>query len=94
MYVGKIEKVLAFSEVEQALRAGLVDGAENTPSNMYTQGMNAVQPMHISNHGYLGYAVIVNSKFWDELPDDLRHGAGTRDGRGDGLRQQHRQGRE
>ncbi|NTT85317.1 TRAP transporter substrate-binding protein [Tabrizicola fusiformis] len=71
--LGAVPQVMAFSEVEQALRAGLVDGAENTPSNMYTQGMNAVQPYAtISNHGYLGYAVIVNSKFWDELPDDLR----------------------
>ncbi len=71
--LGAVPQVMAFSEVEQALRAGLVDGAENTPSNMYTQGMNAVQPYAtVSNHGYLGYAVIVNSKFWDELPDDLR----------------------
>jgi C4-dicarboxylate-binding protein DctP len=26
----------------------------------------------MSNHGYLGYAVIVNKKFWDGLPTDVR----------------------
>jgi C4-dicarboxylate-binding protein DctP len=26
----------------------------------------------ISDHGYLGYAVIVNKKFWDGLPADIR----------------------
>jgi C4-dicarboxylate-binding protein DctP len=26
----------------------------------------------VSNHGYLGYAVIVNKKFWDGLPADIR----------------------
>jgi C4-dicarboxylate-binding protein DctP len=28
----------------------------------------------ISNHGYLGYAVIVNKTFWDKLPADIRSG--------------------
>lgn len=75
--LGAVPQVMAFSEVEQALRAGLVDGAENTPSNMLTQGINAVQPYAtVSNHGYLGYAVIVNKTFWDSLPRDLRAGLG------------------
>ena len=71
--LGAAPQVMAFSEVEQALRAGLVDGAENTPSNMLTQGIDTVQTdATLSNHGYLGYAVIVNKTFWDSLPDDLR----------------------
>jgi C4-dicarboxylate-binding protein DctP len=50
-----------------------VDGTENPPSNMYTQKMHEVQKhMTLSNHGYLGYAVIVNKKFWDGLPADIR----------------------
>lgn len=73
--LGAVPQVMAFSEVEQALRAGLVDGAENTPSNMLTQGINAVQPYAtVSNHGYLGYAVIVNKTFWESLPAGLRAG--------------------
>lgn len=71
--LGAVPQVMAFSEVYQALQTGVVDGTENPPSNMYTQKMNEVQKhATLSNHGYLGYAVIVNKKFWDELPADVR----------------------
>jgi C4-dicarboxylate-binding protein DctP len=71
--VGAIPQVLAFSEVYQALQTGVVDGTENPPSNLYTQKMHEVQKyVTLSNHGYLGYAVIVNKKFWSELPPDIR----------------------
>ncbi|MFZ6649750.1 TRAP transporter substrate-binding protein [Undibacterium sp. TJN25] len=71
--LGANPQVLAFSEVYQALQAGVVDGTENPPSNMYTQKMHEVQKyLTVSNHGYLGYAVIVNKKFWDGLPGDIR----------------------
>ena len=60
---------MAFSEVYQALQTGVVDGTENPPSNFYTQKMHEVQKhVTLTNHGYLGYAVIVNKKFWDGLP--------------------------
>ena len=72
--LGAIPQVLAFSEVYQALQTGVVDGTENPPSNMLTQRMNEVQKhVTVSNHGYLGYVVIVNKKFWDGLPDDIRN---------------------
>jgi C4-dicarboxylate-binding protein DctP len=71
--LGANPQVLAFSEVYQALQTGVVDGTENPPSNMYTQKMHEVQKhVTMSNHGYLGYAVIVNKKFWDGLPTDVR----------------------
>ncbi len=71
--LGAVPQVMAFSEVYQALQTGVVDGTENPPSNMYTQKMHEVQKhATLSNHGYLGYAVIVNKKFWDELPADVR----------------------
>lgn len=71
--LGANPQVLAFSEVYQALQSGVVDGTENPPSNMYTQKMHEVQKhLTVSNHGYLGYAVIVNKKFWDGLPADIR----------------------
>lgn len=71
--LGAVPQVLAFSEVYQALQTGVVDGTENPPSNMYTQKMHEVQKhATISNHGYLGYAVIVNKAFWEGLPDDVR----------------------
>ena len=71
--LGANPQVMAFSEVYQALQTGVVDGTENPPSNIYTQKMHEVQKhVTMSNHGYLGYAVIVNKKFWDGLPADIR----------------------
>ena len=71
--LGANPQVMAFSEVYQALQTGVVDGTENPPSNLYTQKMNEVQShVTMSNHGYLGYAVITNKKFWDGLPADIR----------------------
>lgn len=71
--VGAIPQVIAFSEVYQALSTGVVDGTENPISNLYTQKMHEVQKyLTLTNHGYLGYAVIVNKKFWDGLPADIR----------------------
>ncbi len=71
--LGANPQVMAFSEVYSALQQGVVDGTENPMSNLYTQKMHEVQKhLTISDHGYLGYAVIVNKKFWDDLPADLR----------------------
>ena len=71
--LGALPQVMAFSEVYQALQTGVVDGTENPHSNLYTQKMFEVQKhMTLSNHGYLGYAVITNKKFWDGLPADVR----------------------
>jgi len=73
--LGAVPQVMAFSEVYQGLQTGVVDGTENPPSNMYTQKMHEVQKnATLSDHGYLGYAVIVNKKFWDGLPADVRAG--------------------
>jgi C4-dicarboxylate-binding protein DctP len=71
--LGATPQVMAFSEVYQALQTGVVDGTENPVSNFYTQKMHEVQKyLMMSDHGYLGYAVIVNKKFWDGLPADIR----------------------
>ena len=71
--LGALPQKMAFSEVYQALQTGVVDGTENPPSNLYTQKMYEVQKyVTLSDHGYLGYAVIVNKKFWNDLPDDVR----------------------
>jgi C4-dicarboxylate-binding protein DctP len=71
--VGAIPQTMAFSEVYQALQTGVVNGTENPPSNLYTQKMHEVQKfVTLSDHGYLGYAVIVNKKFWEGLPKDIR----------------------
>jgi C4-dicarboxylate-binding protein DctP len=71
--LGATPQVMAFSEVYQALQTGVVDGQENTPSNMYTQKMHEVQKYTtVTNHGYIGYVVVVNKAFWNGLPADVR----------------------
>lgn len=71
--LGAIPQVMAFSEVYPALQQGVVDGQENSVSNLYTQKMHEVQKhLTISDHGFLVYAVITNRKFWDGLPADIR----------------------
>lgn len=71
--LGALPQSINFGETYQALQAGVVDGAENPISNFYTQKMYAVQKhLVLTEHGYLGYAVIVNKRFWDGLPVDVR----------------------
>jgi C4-dicarboxylate-binding protein DctP len=71
--LGAIPRAMAFSETYTALQQGVVDGTENTLSNMYTQKMHEVQKhLTLSEHGYILYAVIVNKKFWDGLPARIR----------------------
>jgi C4-dicarboxylate-binding protein DctP len=71
--LGAVPQVLAFAEIYQAMQTGVIDGYENTPSNIYSQKIYEVQKCAtLTDHGYIGYAVIVNAKFWDGLPDDVR----------------------
>jgi C4-dicarboxylate-binding protein DctP len=71
--LGSIPQIMAFSEVYQALQTGVVDGCENTPSNYLTQKFYEVQKdITVSYHAHLQYAVIVNAKFWNGLPPDIR----------------------
>src|SRR4030081_2744654 len=73
--LGAIPQVMAFSELYQARATRVVHGTENPPSNEYTQKMHEVQKYTmLSEHGYVGYAVIANKKFWDGLPPDIRAG--------------------
>jgi C4-dicarboxylate-binding protein DctP len=75
--LGAVPQVMAFAEVADALRTGAVDGTENPPSNMLAQRINAVQRhATVSNHGYLGYAVIADKVFWDGLADGVRDALG------------------
>jgi len=71
--LGALPQVLAFSEAYQALSSGVVDGTENTLANMDNQKMFEVQRhATLTNHGFLGYAIIVNRAFWKGLPEDIR----------------------
>ena len=71
--MGASPQVTNFADAYQALKSGAADATENPPSNLLTQRMYEVQKhITVTNHGYLGYAVIVNKKFWESLPADLR----------------------
>ncbi len=66
---------LAFSEVYQALQTGVVDGQENTWSNIYSQKFHEVQKtIANTNHGVIDYMVVTNAKWWQGLPADVREG--------------------
>ncbi len=71
--LGAMPQVMAFSEAYQALSSGVVDGTENPPANMFNQRMYEVQRhATLTNHGFLGYAVIINRDFWRGLPKDIQ----------------------
>ncbi len=71
--LGASSSVSPLIDVREALRTGELDGQENTPSNIHTQRLHDVQThLTVTNHGYLGYAVIVNQRFWLGLPADIR----------------------
>ena len=71
--VGVIPQTMAFSEVYQALQSGVVDGADVTLSNVYTQKLYEVQKyVTLLHHSHQAYAVVVNRQFWEGLPKDLR----------------------
>ena len=64
---------MAFSEVYGALQTGVVDGQENTWSNIYGQKFFEVQDgITESNHGLIDYLVVTSRKWWEELPEDVR----------------------
>ncbi len=71
--VGANPQMMPFSEVYSGLQQGVIDGQENTNSNIYTKKFHEVQKyMTLTNHGYLGYLVVMSEKFWNSLPADLQ----------------------
>ncbi|MFC7370300.1 DctP family TRAP transporter solute-binding subunit [Fictibacillus iocasae] len=62
---------LSFNDVYQSLESQQIDGQENTVSNFYSKRFYKLQKfMTISNHGILGYAVLMNMAFWEKLSSD------------------------
>lgn len=73
--LGANPQKMAFSEVYQALQTGVVDGQENTWSNIFSQKFFEVQKtIAETNHGLIEYMVVTNAKWWDGLPADIRQG--------------------
>ena len=64
---------LAFSEVYGALQTGVVDGQENTWSNIYTKKFFEVQDgITETNHQVLDYLVVTSTEWWDGLDPEIR----------------------
>lgn len=64
---------LTFSDLIDLLQKNMIDGVENTPSNLSLPDFEGIPKyLTVTNHGYLGYAVIVNKKFWNSLPAKIR----------------------
>jgi C4-dicarboxylate-binding protein DctP len=71
--LGANPQKMAFSEVYGALQTGVVDGQENTWSNIYGKKFFEVQDGTTeSNHGIIDYLVVTSTEWWDGLPDDVR----------------------
>lgn len=71
--LGASPQKMAFKEVYGALQTGVVDGQENTWSNIYTKKFFEVQDgITESNHGLIDYLVVTSKEFWEGLPDDIR----------------------
>ncbi len=66
---------MAFAEVYQALQTGVVDGQENTWSNIYSQKFHEVQKtIAETNHGVIDYMVVTNAKWWNGLSPEIQKG--------------------
>lgn len=64
---------LAFKEVYGALQTGVVDGQENTWSNIYTKKFFEVQDgVTETNHQVLDYLVVTSTEWWDGLDPAVR----------------------
>jgi len=64
---------LAFKEVYGALQTGVVDGQENTWSNIYTKKFFEVQDgVTETNHQLLTYLAVTSSEWLDSLKPDVR----------------------
>jgi tripartite ATP-independent transporter DctP family solute receptor len=66
---------IPFNQIYRSLENGIVDGEENSISNIYSKKLYQVQRyMTVTNHNYLGYGVLINKAFWDKLPSHVQQG--------------------
>ncbi len=71
--LGASPQPMAFSEVYGALQTGVVDGQENTWSNIYGQKFFEVQDgITETNHGIIDYLLVTSSDWLDSLEPDVR----------------------
>ncbi|BCJ86403.1 DctP family TRAP transporter solute-binding subunit [Effusibacillus dendaii] len=62
-----------FNDLYSALTKKQVDGQENSISNIYSKRFFQVQKyLTLSDHGLLGYVVVMNRDFWNSLDPETR----------------------
>ena len=71
--LGAIPFPMPVNETYKYLNNGLIDGTETPPSLFNTLNLTKSQKyLTLTGHGYLGYVVIMNKKFWDALPTEIQ----------------------
>ncbi|WP_320939933.1 DctP family TRAP transporter solute-binding subunit [Lysinibacillus capsici] len=70
---GAYPRRIDFNTVFHQLQKGNVDGQENTLTNITSKNLHSLQDyLTISNHGYLGYLLLMNNEFWNSLPKNVQ----------------------
>ncbi len=71
--LGANPQKMAFKEVYGALQTKVIDGQENTWSNIYSKKFFEVQDgVTETNHGIIDYLVVTSDEWWEALPADVR----------------------
>ncbi len=71
--LGASPQKMSFKEVYGGLQQGVIDGQENTWSNIYGKKFFEVQDgITETNHGIIDYMVVTSTEWLDGLPDDVR----------------------
>lgn len=71
--LGASPQKMSFKEVYGGLQTKVIDGQENTWSNIYGKKFFEVQDgVTETNHGILDYLVVTSSDWWEGLPKDVR----------------------
>jgi len=71
--LGASPQKMSFKEVYGGLQTKVIDGQENTWSNIYGKKFFEVQDgVTETNHGIIDYLVVTSNKWWEGLPGDVR----------------------
>lgn len=72
--LGAEAQAASFDEVNLLIDQQTIDIQENTLSNMYSKSFYKQEPyITLSNHGILGYGVLMNETFWQSLSAENQH---------------------
>ncbi|MCP4876205.1 MAG: DctP family TRAP transporter solute-binding subunit [Gammaproteobacteria bacterium] len=71
--LGASPQKMSFKEVYGGLQTKVIDGQENTWSNIYGKKFFEVQDgVTETNHGIIDYLVVTSDEWWEDLPADVR----------------------